>query len=105
MKSQDTAELFFNNVRVPKENLLGDLHHEEGAIPPYDAVVLARRDFVRERPGVAEALVGLEGSIDAQTMRRLNREVDEAGRDPAAVAADFLEELGQATAESTTHAE
>ncbi|MBE0959157.1 acyl-CoA dehydrogenase, partial [Escherichia coli] len=24
MKSQDTAELFFNNVRVPKENLLGD---------------------------------------------------------------------------------
>ena len=27
LKSQDTAELFFNNVRVPKENLLGKLHH------------------------------------------------------------------------------
>ena len=26
LKSQDTAELFFNNVRVPKENLLGELH-------------------------------------------------------------------------------
>ncbi len=26
LKSQDTAELFFNNVRIPKENLLGDLH-------------------------------------------------------------------------------
>ena len=26
LKSQDTAELFFNNVRVPKENLLGDLN-------------------------------------------------------------------------------
>ena len=25
LKSQDTAELFFNNVRVPKENLLGEL--------------------------------------------------------------------------------
>lgn len=25
-KSQDTAELFFNNVKVPKENLLGELH-------------------------------------------------------------------------------
>jgi len=25
LKSQDTAELFFNNVRVPKENLLGQL--------------------------------------------------------------------------------
>ncbi|MGH8165605.1 MAG: acyl-CoA dehydrogenase family protein, partial [Woeseiaceae bacterium] len=26
LKSQDTAELFFNSVKVPKENLLGDLH-------------------------------------------------------------------------------
>ena len=26
MHSQDTAELFFNNVKVPKENLLGELH-------------------------------------------------------------------------------
>ncbi len=26
LKSQDTAELFFNNVQVPKENLLGELH-------------------------------------------------------------------------------
>jgi len=26
LKSQDTAELFFNNVKVPRENLLGDLH-------------------------------------------------------------------------------
>lgn len=26
MKAQDTAELFFNNVKVPKENLLGDVH-------------------------------------------------------------------------------
>ena len=26
LKSQDTAELFFNNVKIPKENLLGDLN-------------------------------------------------------------------------------
>lgn len=26
LKSQDTAELFFNNVKVPKENMLGELH-------------------------------------------------------------------------------
>ena len=24
MNSQDTAEMFFNNVKVPKENLLGE---------------------------------------------------------------------------------
>jgi long-chain-acyl-CoA dehydrogenase len=27
LKSQDTAELFFDNVKVPKENLLGELDH------------------------------------------------------------------------------
>jgi long-chain-acyl-CoA dehydrogenase len=27
LKSQDTAELFFDNVKVPKENLLGELNH------------------------------------------------------------------------------
>lgn len=26
MKTQDTAELFFNDVKIPKENLLGELH-------------------------------------------------------------------------------
>jgi len=26
LKSQDTSELFFNNVKVPKDNLLGELH-------------------------------------------------------------------------------
>ena len=26
LHSQDTAELFFNNVKVPKENLLGELN-------------------------------------------------------------------------------
>lgn len=26
LKSQDTAEMFFNNVKVPRENLLGELH-------------------------------------------------------------------------------
>lgn len=27
MKAQDTAELFFNNVKIPKENILGELGH------------------------------------------------------------------------------
>lgn len=27
MKAQDTAELFFNNVAIPKENILGEPHH------------------------------------------------------------------------------
>ncbi len=35
LKSQDTAELFFNNVRVPKENLLGELHRGFYALMHY----------------------------------------------------------------------
>ena len=34
LKSQDTAELFFNNVKVPKENLLGEWN--KGFLSPDD---------------------------------------------------------------------
>lgn len=32
MKAQDTAELFFNNVKIPKENLLGTVHKGMGLL-------------------------------------------------------------------------
>ncbi len=65
MKSQDTAELFFNNVRVPKENLLGDakggffylmnmlaqerLTNACGAVAGAEAALQATIDYVKER--------------------------------------------------------
>lgn len=65
MKSQDTAELFFNNVRVPKENLLGDakggffylmnmlaqerLTNACGAVAGAEAALQATIDYVEER--------------------------------------------------------
>ena len=66
------------------------LEDERGAIPPYDAVVLASPKLARERPQVIEALQPLAGSIDAERMRRMNLAVDEAGKSPAEVATDFL---------------
>ncbi|MDU2875334.1 MAG: acyl-CoA dehydrogenase family protein, partial [Pseudomonas aeruginosa] len=66
MKSQDTAELFFNNVRVPKENLLGDakggffylmnmlaqerLTNACGAVAGAEAALQATIDYVKGRP-------------------------------------------------------
>jgi glycine betaine/choline ABC-type transport system substrate-binding protein len=41
---------------------------------------------------VVAAFARLAGTIDAARMRELNREVDEDGRAPAAVARDFLGE-------------
>lgn len=45
-KSQDTAELFFNDVRVPKENLLGE---------PDGAFIHLMTNLAQERMGIAVA--------------------------------------------------
>jgi osmoprotectant transport system permease protein len=62
------------------------LEDERRAIPPYDAVVLAGPRLRREAPDVVAALAGLEGAIDAATMRSLNRLVDEDGLSPGEAA-------------------
>ena len=56
MKAQDTCELFFDNVKVPKENLLG----KEG-----QGFVIMMTELARERLSVALAAIGgAEGSIE-----------------------------------------
>ena len=55
MKAQDTCELFFDNVKVPKENLLG----EEGS-----GFKIMMKELARERLIVAlNAIGGAEGAI------------------------------------------
>lgn len=65
MKAQDTAELFFSNVKIPKENILGEIGHgffylmqglaEERLIAAVGSISNARRafnltrDFVMQR--------------------------------------------------------
>jgi alkylation response protein AidB-like acyl-CoA dehydrogenase len=56
MKAQDTCELFFDNVKVPKENLLG----EEGL-----GFKIMMAELARERLTVAiNAIGGAEGAIE-----------------------------------------
>ncbi|MDG1730833.1 MAG: acyl-CoA dehydrogenase family protein [Algibacter sp.] len=56
MKAQDTCELFFDNVKVPKENLLG----EEGL-----GFKIMMTELARERLTVAlQAIGGAEGAIE-----------------------------------------
>ncbi|MEA2627243.1 MAG: osmoprotectant transport system substrate-binding protein opuBD [Candidatus Binatota bacterium] len=64
------------------------------AIPPYDAIVMASEDLVRDRPEVARALARLAGTIDAERMRHMNFAVDELGKSPGAVAEEFLRSAG-----------
>ena len=70
------------------------LEDDRSAIPPYDAVILASPRLAREHPPALDALRALAGSIDATSMRRMNLAVDEGGRLPSDVAAEFLASLG-----------
>jgi osmoprotectant transport system permease protein len=66
------------------------LPDERGAIPPYDAIILAGPRLVRERRDVLAALSALAGRIDADQMRRMNLAVDQEGAAPDDVAARFF---------------
>lgn len=67
MKAQDTAELFFNNVKIPKENILGEAGHgffylmqglaEERLIAMAGSTANARRAFNITREFVMERKV------------------------------------------------
>ena len=67
------------------------LEDDRRAIPPYDAIILARPDLARDQPRVVAALGALAGTIDAAAMRRMNAAVDQEGQSPAAVARAFLD--------------
>ena len=52
-----------------------DLHF----LPRYEAVILARKDFISREPKAWAALTKLEGSLSEPAMRALNNEVDGKG--------------------------
>ncbi len=91
-RNVDVISAYSTDGRIAALNLRV-LEDDRGAIPPYDAVILASPRLVREHPDVIAALGALIGTVDAATMRQMNLEVDDAGRSPAEVAADFLEVL------------
>lgn len=85
----DVASVYTTDGRLAAMHLdtLSDPH---GALPPYDALILARRGFTRERPALAAALASLEGRLSALAMRAMNGAVDGEGRAPRAVAREWL---------------
>ena len=61
------------------------LEDDRRYFPPYDAVVVARRDLDPRCQGAAAAIESLRNTIDDDAMRRLNYEVDGRKRDVAEV--------------------
>ena len=59
LHSQDTSELFFDNVKVPKDQLLGQ---------PGQGFVYLMQELPRERTAIAATALGaIRGSIDVTT--------------------------------------
>ena len=70
------------------------LADDQKVFPPYEAVLLARKDLIAAEPALRPALAELSGKIHADTMQKLNAEVDVLNRPVAIVAAGFLERAG-----------
>jgi osmoprotectant transport system permease protein len=88
----DVISAFTTDGRVAAFDL-EILRDDRGVIPPYDAILLANGAFARSHPDVAALLRALDGRIDAERMRRMNRAVDDERRTPADVARSFDETL------------
>ena len=76
------AEIAYYHLRVLKD----DLHY----FPRYEAVYLYRLDLEQRAPNFTAVLKRLEGSIDAQRMRAMNKAVKIDGKSETSVAANFL---------------
>ena len=88
----DVISAFSSDGRIRAYDLMV-LEDDLGAIPPYDAVVLASRRLSEDEPLVTAAVAALDNRITVDLMRELNLAVDEDGELPAAVAERFVREL------------
>jgi osmoprotectant transport system permease protein len=91
----DVISAFSTDGRIAAYDIVL-LEDEKGVIPPYDALVLVGPALVERAPEVLEAVSRLAGTLDEQTMQRLNLAVDRDKRAPAQVAREFLAEEGAA---------
>jgi glycine betaine/choline ABC-type transport system substrate-binding protein len=73
---------------------LTQLEDDRHYFPPYEAVLLARRDTLERLPRAREVLQRLAGAVSTEEMRRLNYEVDGRKRPAADVVREWLRAKG-----------
>ena len=71
---------------------LFELEDDRRYFPPYEAVILIRRDTTARVPAAMDVLNQLKGALSTEDMRRLNYEVDGNKRDKREVARAWIEE-------------
>jgi len=85
----DVIGAYSSDGRIDSYDLIA-LADDRQAVPPYDAVILARPGLAAEQPEVVHALARLEGALSPEAMRRLNGAVDQRRESPRAAARRFL---------------
>jgi osmoprotectant transport system substrate-binding protein len=70
------------------------LEDDRGVFPPYQVAPVVRAAILDEQPDIAQVLNGIAPLLTNEVMQRLNYEVSGEGREPSAVARDFLVEQG-----------
>lgn len=70
--------------------LADDRHY----FPPYEAIILTRKDALARVPALVEMLAKLKGAISTEEMRRLNYEVDGRKRDKREVVSEWIKSRG-----------
>jgi len=87
---------FATDGRLAEYNLVV-LEDDRAFFPPYDAAPVARSAVLARHPRLREVLAALAGTIDDESMRRMNHAVDVLSRSPADVARQWIDErLGDA---------
>ncbi len=79
------------HITSPDYRVLADDRH---AFPPYQACLLTRQDVLAAEPRLSGYLAELSGKFSTEMMRKMTAEVDLEHRQPAAVAAEFLNQVG-----------
>ena len=74
---------------------LTQLTDDRRYFPPYEAMIVFRRDRFARVPAAREAIASLGGSLSTEEMRRLNYEVDGKKRAARDVVREWLQSEGK----------
>jgi osmoprotectant transport system substrate-binding protein len=85
----DSITAYTTDARVDLFNLK-ILNDDKGAFPPYNAIIIARNNFAQDNPEIIAVFDMLEGNINTDTMRRLNKLYDVDKQEAEDVARNYL---------------
>jgi len=89
----DVISAFSTDGRIAAFNLRL-LKDDKSIFPPYEAAPIVRNDTMERHPELFLILEQLAGKISNQRMTFMNHQVDSLGYSPAAVAQEFLLDMG-----------